>query len=207
MPNRVKDLTGEKFGRLTVLERCGKNKNGNVEWRCLCDCGKEKIVSGGKLTSGDVQSCGCLHKERQKIAVTKHGKYETKLYSKRQSMKTRCYNKKAANYCDYGARGITVCEEWKKDFYAFYDWAMSSGYKEGLTIDRIDVNGNYCPENCKWATIKEQNNNQRKSVKITYKGKTQSISQWAKETGIKYMTIYHRIHYQKWTVEKALTTK
>lgn len=207
MANKIRDLTGQRFGKLLVLEQHGRNSRKNVLWLCQCDCGNTHIVASPALLNGSTNSCGCLHKERQKAAVTKHGKWDTALYKKWQGMKTRCFNKKAANYGDYGGRGITVCEEWKNDFQAFYEWAMASGYAPGLSIDRIDVNGNYCPENCRWATIEVQNNNQRKSRKLTYNGKTQTIGQWAKETGINYQTIHKRIDIQHMSVEDALTIR
>ncbi len=207
MANRVKDLTGKKFGRLTVIEQCGRNKQGGVLWQCKCDCGNNHVASNGALCAGTVQSCGCLKEERQKESVTKHGLHQNPLYKKWQGMKTRCTNKKAANYHDYGGRGIKVCGEWEHDFLSFYKWAIANGYADGLTLDRIDVNGDYCPENCRWATIEEQNNNQRNSRVLTHNGKTQTVGQWAKETGLNYQTIRRRIDILHWSVEKALTTK
>lgn len=207
MPNKINDLTGKKFGRLSVVEQCGREKHKSILWRCQCECGKETIASNRSLIGGTVQSCGCLLKERQHEAVTKHGLYNTKLYKKWQSMKTRCGNPNASNYKDYGGRGIRVCDEWANNFEAFYEWAMSNGYKDGLTLDRIDVEGNYTPSNCRWATIEEQNNNQRKSRIITYNGKSQTIGEWAKETGLNYQTIWNRIDILLWSAEKALTTK
>lgn len=154
------DLTGQKFGRLTVLERA-ENKNGYVRWKCRCDCGNEKIVMSYQLRKGGTQSCGCLQKERTAEAHKTHGLYHSRLHRTWTGMKARCFNPNLKAFPYYGGRGITVCEEWKNNFQAFYDWAMSNGYEENLTLDRIDNNDNYCPENCRWVTMAKQNANKR----------------------------------------------
>jgi hypothetical protein len=136
----------------------------------------------------------------------KHGMSHARIYRIWNRMRERCYRTKDKSYQDYGKRGITVCEEWKRDFKAFYEWAMANGYTDDLTIDRINVNGNYDPSNCRWITKKEQSCNTRKSHFITYGGKTQTISQWAEQIGIKSKTLYQRINEYHWDIEKALTT-
>ncbi len=137
----------------------------------------------------------------------KHGGKHTRLYSIWCGMKSRCYNKNDSHYPRWGGRGISICSEWLSDFSNFKHWAENNGYKTGLTIDRIDNNGNYCPENCRWVTVKEQNNNQRTNRLITYNGKTQNLKQWSVELGINYGTLLSRLDASKWCIEKAFTTK
>lgn len=210
---RAKDMTGLRFGRLTVLERAG-SKNGLATWRCRCDCGKETTVAGDVLRNGNTRSCGCLQREtRSKLGSsmvaelsdrnTKHGMSRTRLYGIWENIKTRCQNPKSDDYHRYGGRGITICPEWRDSFEAFRDWALANGYRDDLTIERIDTDGDYFPENCKWATMKEQSNNRRSNVPITYNGKTQTIAQWAAEIGITHMTLWKRLK-RGWPIEKAL---
>lgn len=134
----------------------------------------------------------------------KHGLCHSRLYSIWKSIKRRCYAPHASNYRWYGARGIEMCDEWKNDFQAFYDWSMANGYADNLTIERKDLEGNYCPENCTWFTVKQQANNRHNNTRITAFGKTQTLQQWADETGIDYRNISRRIK-RGWSVERALT--
>lgn len=209
------DLTGRNFGRLTVIERVENDARRNSRWLCRCECGKEKIVLGYSLKNGNTTSCGCyarvLSSERLKKDnyQTKHGKRNTRLYRIYAHMKERCYNENAIRYDRYGARGITVCDEWlnaKNGFANFYDWAMSNGYKDNLTIDRINNDGNYEPSNCRWIDKKEQMSNYSRNHLITYEGKTQTISQWADEYKINRDKFYARINKLHWNIEKALNT-
>lgn len=190
-------MIGSKFGKLKVIEECEKrSKNGHKCYKCLCECGNIKIVREDTLKSGASRSCGCS------IGVM-HGLSKTRLYKILNGVKNRCYNENTDNYEYYGGRGIKVCEEWLHDFQTFYDWAMSSGYNDTLTIDRINVNGNYDSTNCRWVTPKQQANNKKNNVMLTYDGKTQTMSQWSEELNVKYNTIVTR-HNRGWNTKDIL---
>ena len=205
--SKRENLTGQHFGRLTAIEYAGTNKRGKTTWKCVCDCGEIITVRADGLKSGHSSSCGCWQRENSsKIARavhTTHGGRRTRLYKIWAKMKERCSNQSAVNFKDYGGRGITVCEEWAQSFAAFRDWALANGYRDDLTIDRIDNDGPYCPENCRWATRKEQNNNRRNIIMLSYNGETHTLAQWAEITGIKRKTLWERLH-NGWSVERAL---
>lgn len=185
------DLTGEKFGNLTVIGRGDNDKSGHVRWKCKCDCGKikEKPVYARDLKVGKVVSCGCIH--HQKITI--HNGSKERLYQTWKGMLKRCENPNCTNFHNYGKRGIKVCDEWK-DYLTFKAWALKTGYKERLTIDRINVNGNYTPDNCRWVTLKEQSNNKRNNVYTTINGEKHTLAEWAELAGVNKSTIRQRYH-------------
>lgn len=199
----IKDLVGQQFGRLTVIRLDGKTSNGNAKWLCRCDCGNLKSVGSYALRSGNTQSCGCIQQEQRTLGPKTHGESKASLYKLWGGMRVRCNERFAEKYPIYSGRGIKVCDEWSK-YEAFRDWALSHGYHEGLTIDRIDVNGDYEPTNCRFITLKEQQNNRRNNHLLTFRGKTQTMSQWADEVGLKYKCLEHRIN-RGWSVDDALT--
>lgn len=199
--NRFIDLTGKKFGRLTVVELASKNKRGVYYWLCRCECKNTKVIRGGHLREGIIKSCGCLRKELTKQRQTTHGMLNTSEYKIWLGMKTRCSNKNTIGYKDYGSRGITVCERWLKFENFFEDMGERPQNK---TLDRINNNSEYSKMNCRWATWKENNRNRRDNKMITYKGKTFCIAEWAERLNIKYYLLWNRLN-KGWNIEKAFT--
>ena len=202
------DLTSKQFGRLTVLSFQGRNKQYDSLWSCSCECGNSKVIRGGVLKNGHTRSCGCLQKESTSMSRTTHGliKENFKLYKVWIGIKQRCNNPKSSSFNDYGGRGISICEKWESKFEDFHYWAISKGYKEGLTIERVNPNGNYEPTNCIWIPKKEQSNNRTSSVVISYQGITENASYWSEKTKIPSNVITQRIR-RGWSEEKTLTTK
>ena len=193
---RVQDLIGMRFGKLTVIARGQNLKNGKAAWICQCDCGKvkEKPVDGYTLKSGRVRSCGCMYFESNKERNKIHGDTNKRLYRIWQCMKRRCEYSKGSTFSNYGGRGIKVCDEWK-DYQTFKEWALNNGYAENLTIDRIDNNKGYEPNNCRWATYKEQERNRRNNIYVTIDGNTRSLAEWAEITGIGRETLAWRLKH------------
>lgn len=208
--SRLIDLTGQRFGELVVLERGESRKSRcghpRTMWVCRCDCGEQTVVDSNSLKRGSTVTCG-KHKSKNYILSRKtHGMSKTRIYKEWASIKNRCNNPNAIDYERYGGRGITVCKEWLDDFMNFYNWAMANGYRDDLTIDRINVDGNYEPSNCRWATNDVQVNNKRTNHFLQYNEKTQTIAQWSRETGIDKNTLISRVDRYGWSVKEALTT-
>jgi hypothetical protein len=196
MTKRI-DLVGQKFSRLTVISFDHTDKHGFAIWLCECECEKQtkSLVAGVSLRKGHTKSCGCLKEEISRIKSTKHGKSRSRLYNIYIDIYKRCCIPENKFYKDYGGRGIRICDEWSGEngLDNFYKWSMENGYTKELTIDRIDVNGNYEPKNCRWATRKEQQNNKRNTIYVTINGTTKAIADWAEESGIRRGIIYGRI--------------
>lgn len=200
----INDLSGQKFGKLTVLSSAG-SRGGHIYWNCQCDCGNDKVARGSHLRSGNVRSCGCIPAHKT------HGKSKTRLYGVWNNMILRCHNPNNPEYPRYGERGIVVCDEWRNDFMAFHTWAMEAGYDEAAprgryTVERKDNDGPYSPENCTLVNARAQANNTRRNRLITYNGETKTVSQWARHLGINQTTLSRRI-LSGWPVEKAFTTE
>ncbi len=193
-----KDYTGIKKNRLTFIsfDHIHYTPKGKKipYWLCKCDCGNTIIVSSKDVVGGHTKSCGCFQKEQASKAQKVHGESNTRLYYIWENMRKRCYNKRSTKYKDYGARGIIVCDEWKDDYQAFSIWAKENGYKDSLTIDRIDVNGNYEPSNCRWATPEQQADNKRNNHKIEINGEIFTPKQLSEMYSIPIKTIYQRIY-------------
>lgn len=188
MPARV-DLTGQRFGRLVVLEYDGLH-NKKAKWKCQCDCGSRPLVLALLLRTGKTTSCGCYRAEKMSITKRTHGQTRTAEYQTYQRMIARCCNPKNERYYAYGGRGITICDRWKASFQNFYD--DMGPRPDGCSIERIDVNGNYEPSNCRWATLREQSRNTRRTIHFTHEGKTMCLTDWANHFGVSVQTAYKR---------------
>lgn len=206
------DLTGQRFGRLTVIEKSPSRRGDKTWWSCKCDCGSTLEVWSVYLRNGTTKSCGCLNREMCSARLKAYrkrngadGRSKTRLHSIWAGMKERCLSPGSHAYALYGGRGITVCDEWRNSFDAFRDWALTHGYSEDLSIDRIDVDGDYCPENCRWADAITQSNNTRCNHMLTYSGRTMSVSRWAVEIGISRGTLVSRLS-AGWSVQQAIET-
>ena len=208
------EMVGEKHGKLTITDFF--IKDGLSYFGCICDCGKETTLLAGSVKSGGRTTCGCStttkpRTENGRFIVkhgnTQNGKAKPRLYTCWLAMKSRCYNRNnIEHYKHYGARGISVCDEWANDYVAFKKWSMANGYNDSLTLDRIDVNGSYSPENCRWATVKEQCRNKRNNHWIAHNGETHSMAEWAEIKGMNYGTLYSRIGQRKMSYANALET-
>lgn len=206
------DYTGQRFRYLTAVryippnERSGYSRDKDTRnWLCKCDCGKYVRVRSDQLKDCRVQSCGCMSRILSGEKHKKHGMKRTRLYRIWNDMKDRCGNKNAKDYPRYGERGITVCDEWRDDFRLFYAWSMGNGYQDELSIDRIDNNKGYSPENCRWVSGKVQCRNKSNNVLIEYQGERKTIAEWCELLGVNRALAYHR-HSAGWASEKIFET-
>lgn len=211
MAHKFDYIVGQRFGRLVAQQIINEDWKEKTNVLCLCDCGNTKIANLVRLERGYVRSCGCLRIEKSTATLHKYqkenssakGDGKSRLYHIWYSMLSRCYNKNCKEYVLYGARGIVVCDEWKNDYIVFKKWSMEHGYKDYLTIDRINNNGNYEPLNCSWATMKEQCRNRRNNHILIYKNEKKTIAEWSELTNISYSNIIARLN-RGWSVEKTL---
>lgn len=197
------DMTGKRFGRYTVIKYV-ESKNHDTYWESICDCGTVKVVSGRALRSGSTRSCGCLFSDMLKERSANSDK-GTRIYREWTSMRNRCYCSSNTSYPRYGGRGITVCDEWK-DYKAFKLWAISNGYTDELTLDRIDPNGIYEPSNCRWITAQDQCINRRNTVYVEYNGEVKPLLTFCNELNLDYQRMWNRIVKYKWDVNRAFET-
>lgn len=204
----IKDLTGMRFGRLAVMglgeTKVSPKGKKTPLWKCKCDCGNEISVTYSHLTLNHTKSCGCLRDEQRRTSHTVHGLSHSRIDEIYKSIKERCYNPRCKAYYRYGGRGIKMCDEWLHDKQAFFEWAFKNGYQNDLSIDRINNDGDYEPNNCRWTTAKEQANNTSKNRRISFNGEEHTLSEWQDIVGISQKTIGYRIR-SNWSIEDALT--
>ena len=201
-PN-IKDLTGQRFGRLVAVRYAGVSKGNQTLWECKCDCGNTVLVHAQNLKSGHTSSCGCYNYECISARNRTHGETKTRIYRIWHDMNYRCSSPKHRSYPLYGGKGVKVCDAWK-DYETFRDWALQSGYKDGLSIDRIDSEKDYCPENCRWATDTEQANNTNRNRCYTIDGVTDTLANWCRKYNMPYVTASSRV-LRGWNIMDALT--
>lgn len=204
------NLVGQSFGRLTVVRFHGYTDDGSKLWDCVCECGNKRVLTSYRLTSGRTKSCGCLHNELLGKRVATHGGTHERLYIVWTDAKRRCEKTYDKKYSCYGGRGIKLCAEWQ-DYAKFREWALNNGYDETAetgqcTLDRIDVDGDYCPENCRWIPMSEQRYNCRNTIYVDWNGKKYTFGQLSKICGIPARILHSRIHVRNWAVDKAVNT-
>ena len=202
---KLKNLAGNRYGRLLVLEKA-EPLNGKTRWLCRCDCGKECVVHRSSLLSGNTTSCGCYRAENAKKLYSGVRQNDKRLYIVWNGIKQRCTNQNSKSYHNYGGRGIKMDAEWANNYESFYRWAMRSGYRKGLEIDRIDNNGDYCESNCRFVDKETQSNNKRNVKLYTIDGVTKSLPQWCREYGQNYYLIRQRVYKLRWPIKEALIT-
>lgn len=202
---KIYRLEGKRFGRWTVIEQVGVDGRGEKMYRCQCDCGNIRTVRSSNLRGGKSSSCGCFANELVSKRSRTHGMSNSRIFYIWGGMLNRCNNPNDYHYKWYGGRGISVCPEWMQSFESFYEWSITNGYSDEMSIDRIDNDGNYEPSNCRWITHREQMHNTCRNVMLTYEGKTMCAIEWSREVGIKEGTIRYRKKHG-WSDEKTLTT-
>ena len=199
----MNDITGQKWNRLTAVRLAGRDNHGRQRWEFLCDCGNTQIADRYSVVSGKAKSCGCHRKKTSAARSTIHGKSNTKEWLAWRNMLVRCYDPTHNQYANYGGRGVTVCERWRDTFGAFFQ-DMGLAPSRGHSVDRINVDAPYAPDNCRWATQREQQNNRRNNVVIEHNGKRQTLAAWSRETGLNAQTIRWRMKHD-WPIEQALS--
>ncbi len=206
------DLSGNRYDMLYVIRRVDNSSDGYVQYLCQCDCGNYKIIKADNLRNGNTHSCGCLKKKMMAEKQFKHGSsggrhgQSTRLYRIWRGMLSRCYTKSATEYDRYGGRGISVCDDWRYDYCSFMDWAMSNGYSDDLTIDRINNDSDYSPDNCRWVPFEKQLLNKSNNRLLSFNGQIKTITEWANEYNIDRRLLGSRIDRYGWPIDKALTT-
>lgn len=201
--NTLIDITGMKFNRLTALEYMGQGSSG-ARWKFRCDCGNEIVTAGYHVRKGRTKSCGCWNEENKHDRYKIHGMHKTRLYSAWSHMKQRCLNPSCKEYENYGGRGILICKDWIDNFENFREWAMNNGYSETLTLDRIDNNKGYSPDNCRWVSMLVQENNKRNNHYYLFKGQPKTLSQIAREYSISRNALYYRVNVKGMDLENAV---
>ena len=207
---KYKDLTGMRFGRLVVLKESEPTSTNKRNWLCQCDCGSIVVKSDHSLRYNGTKSCGCIQKEQLAKRNHENRKWDIKndrIHRIWGAMKHRCYSENDTHYSNYGGRGIKICDEWLNDFEAFQEWVLSNGYSDNLTIDRIDGDKGYYPENCRWATQKQQANNFSRNKILEYEGEKHTLTEWCEILGLNYGRTKARINACGWTVEEAFESK
>lgn len=199
------DITGQRYGMCTIVKLDHVTERYRLYWLCECDCGKRFVRRGDLIKESNFLNCGCYDLQKRLERQTTHGYAHSKLYHILYGIRQRCNNPNCSEYYLYGGRGIKICDEWNNN-ETFINWAINNGYKDGLSIERKNVNGNYCPENCCWIPLSEQSNNTRRNIWLTYGNKTLNINQWARELGINKNTFWRYVRYKKYSIEYIVKT-
>lgn len=205
MARKIASLVGKKFGQLIVVGLDHqRKKDGLYYWKCWCNaCNRFCVILGANLVNGTATNCGCIDRKTNPKSNYKHGMRYTRLYRIYRDMRNRCENKNDKHYQYYGARGITICKEWKEDPVAFFSWAQSHGYRDDLTIDRIDSLKGYSPENCRWADVYQQANNQITNVRLEYNGVEHTMAEWSRYFDLPYSIFNYYVTTRMLPVKEA----